>query len=83
MNDLNNGDEAMEMAFEDFAVAPARSLTAAQERRLNHRHCTGDFGRGTFSTIKSLIAAGYVEGDGALTEKAAHYIFHYGPQMPV
>ena len=72
--------------LEQFETAPGRCLSEAQERRLNRKHCTGDYGPGKWETINSLINAGYLEDTGkalVLTEKAKHYIHHYGPLMPV
>ena len=74
------------MPFDEFEQAPVRDLTRAQERRLNWKFVTGDFGRGRFSTIKALSDKGYIEvvrNDLVLTEKAAHYIHHHGPKMPI
>jgi len=76
----------MQMTFEQFETAPKRTLSKSQERRLNRKHCCGDFGRGSFSTIHSLIAQGYIYQSGKifnLTEKAAHYLFHHGENMPI
>ena len=76
------------MTFAEYEIAPARTLSAAQERRLNRKYCTGDFGGGSYSTIVSLIRLGYVRSeDGGkrlvLTESAQHYLSHYGSQMPI
>ena len=76
----------MQMTFEQFEIAPKRTLSAPQERRLNRKHCCGDFGGGSFSTIESLIVQGYVYQSGKifnLTEKASHYLFHHGENMPI
>jgi len=76
----------MEMTFDQFEQAPERTLSVAQERRLNHKHATGDFGGGSFATVQSLVRKGFVAevgGSYVLTERAAHYLFHYGQDMPI
>ena len=73
----------MEMPFEEFEQAPARDLSPAQERRLNRRYATGDFGGGAWKTIESLQCRGFLTAELALTEKASRYLFHHGPTMPI
>lgn len=77
----------MQMTFEEFEVAPARTLSAAQERRLNRLHLTGDISGGPWSTVESLLNLDYltmvVGGKIRMTEKGAHYCHHHGCEMPV
>jgi hypothetical protein len=74
------------MTLQDFEQPPARVLSHAEERRLNHKHCTGDCGGGRFATIASLVRKGHLFdrcGKLEITEKGEHYLFHHGPEMPV
>jgi hypothetical protein len=76
----------MEMAFEEFEVAPPRTLSEAEERRLNRKYAAGDFGGGQWKTIESLVKKGFAAVDGNninLTEAGSHYCFHHGPKMPL
>ena len=76
----------IEMALEEFQHPPVRDLPKAQERRLNRKYATGDFGGGVWSTVKALLDKGHVEASGnglVITAKGFHYCHHHGPDMPI
>lgn len=66
----------MSMSLAEFEVKPTRSLSKAQEQRLDRKYLCGDISGGPWSTVASLIKLGYLTADCQLTEKGAHYCYH-------
>ena len=69
----------------DKEIATAvRLLSPAQERVLLRKHLTGDFGKHAWSTIQSLITAGYLadnHGRLQVTPKGRAYCDAHHLQM--
>lgn len=53
-----------------------RILSKAQERRLHHKYCVGDFGAGKWETIQALLNQGMIAEQGkglVVTDKGKAY----------
>lgn len=61
----------------------AMKLTKAQEGQLNRIFLSGEFGKGSFSTIQELINKGALDAKGKITQAGKDYCRQRGTDMPL